>query len=187
MDVTFTRTGNRRYRVTVERLNAPSLVMEPAPGFDDYLPHDLVHLLVEQHWGLAEGIYGDLYAGGDAGTFRPLEAARDRRAARKQAGLATSARDMDRSEALAAAAFAAWQVHRGVVPPNSEYARETAATAGVSADEIAQVMSVLDEAAERWHALTVGNSMTLEWQPPRARGRGSSARTTSGRGRTARN
>ncbi|MEX2446540.1 MAG: hypothetical protein WD734_04300 [Dehalococcoidia bacterium] len=63
MRITFIRTGDRRYRVEVRRETPPDLVMEPAPGFDADLPHDLVHLLVEQHWGLREGIYGDLAAG----------------------------------------------------------------------------------------------------------------------------
>jgi hypothetical protein len=166
MDVTFTRTGDRRYRVSVERADAPNVVMEPAPGFEEYLPHDLVHLLVEQHWRLGEGIYGDLAAGGDAGTFRPAEAVRDRRLARRNTGLATSGRDMDRSEQLAAAAFAAWQVHRGAVSHNSEYARETAAKAGVSAAELDGVMSLLDGAAARWSALRVGESMSVEWRTP---------------------
>lgn len=108
MEIAFTRTGERRYRVVARREASTDLAMEPAPGFDSHLPHDLVHFLVERHWRLHEGIYGDLAAGGDAGTFRPFEAVRDRRWAKKHAGLATSGRDMDRSEALAAAAFAAW-------------------------------------------------------------------------------
>ncbi len=47
--------------------------MNPAPGYDDLLPHDLVHLVVELHWGLRDGIYGDVAAGGNAGTFRLSE------------------------------------------------------------------------------------------------------------------
>jgi len=144
--------------------------MEPAPGFVANLPHDLTHFLVERHWRLSEGIYGDLEAGGDAGTFRPAEGAGDRRT-RKRAGLATSGRDMDRSELLAAAVFAAWQVHRGAVPGGSAYAAETAASARVTAAQIAEVLPACDEAAARWSALRVGESMSLTWTPPGA-GRG---------------
>lgn len=166
MQVSFSRTGERRYRVVARRTDAPELVMEPAPGFDAHLPHDLVHFLVERHWGLREGIYGDLAAGGDAGTFRPAEGARDRRWMKKHAGLATSGRDMDRSEALAAAVFAAWQGHRGFAQRASDYARSTAAVADVTAAELAAVMPACDEAAEAWRALRTGESMTLEWPYP---------------------
>lgn len=177
MQITFTRTGQRRYRVVAER-DTGSLVMEPAPGFDEHLPHDLVHFLVERHWQLREGIFGDLAAGGDAGTFLPLEATRDRRWAKKHAGLATPGRDMDRSEALAAAAFAAWQVQRGAVPANSEHARATAAAAQVTAAELSAVTPALDSAAAQWHALRVGESMSLEWP--------ASASRTAGRRREGR-
>lgn len=163
MRITFTRTGERRYRVTAERDSGPDLVMEPAPGFDPHLPHDLVHFLVERHWRLREGIYGDLAAGGDAGTFRPLEATRDRRWTKKHAGLPTSGRDMDRSEALAAAVFAAWSQHAGRVPPGSGYASGTAAAASVTSEELASVLPACDEAAERWQSLRIGDSMTYEW------------------------
>jgi len=166
MQVSFTRTGERRYRVVARRTGAPELVIEPAPGFDAHLPHDLVHFLVERHWGLREGIYGDLAAGGDAGTFRPTEGARDRRWVKKHAGLVTSGRDMDRSEALAAAVFAAWQGHRGAVERASDYARSAAALAGVTAAELAAVMPACDEAADAWRALRTGESMTLEWPYP---------------------
>ena len=166
MRITFTRTGERRYRVTAEREGAPTVAIEPAPGFDEHLPHDLVHFLVEQHWRLREGIFGDLETGGTAGTFLPTEGQRDRRWAKKHGGLATSGRDMDRSEALAEAAFGAWQVHAGRMPAGSQYQRDTLAKAGVSAEEIAALLPVLDEASARWRALPIGGSMTLEWATP---------------------
>jgi hypothetical protein len=36
--VTFTRTGERRYGVTVERPDAPTMRMHPAPGHDPAMP-----------------------------------------------------------------------------------------------------------------------------------------------------
>ncbi|MEX2446539.1 MAG: hypothetical protein WD734_04295 [Dehalococcoidia bacterium] len=74
---------------------------------------------------------------------------------------------MDRSEALAAAAFAAWQAHAGRVPGGSSYGRETAAAAGVTADELATAMPALDEVAARWRALPVGGSLAVDWEAPR--------------------
>lgn len=70
MQVTFTRTSDRRYAVTVVRPAGDRVTMDPAPGYHPHIPHDLAHLVVERHLGLRDGIYGSLAAGGDAGTFR---------------------------------------------------------------------------------------------------------------------
>src|SRR3546814_7700090 len=91
MKVHFIRSGERRYSVRVERADAPTLVMDPAPGFDRDLPHDLVHFVVEGVLGLKAGVFGQIAAGGDAGGFRvdAAEGVRDakdhRRTVRKQA------------------------------------------------------------------------------------------------------
>lgn len=69
MDMAFRRTGDRRYAVEARPARYPKLIMDPAPGFKPYLPHDLVHLVVEGTLGLRNGIFGQLADGGDAGTF----------------------------------------------------------------------------------------------------------------------
>src|SRR5829696_1508173 len=69
MILVFRRTGQRRYAVEVQRLGFPDLVMNPAPGYDRLMPHDLMHLVVEAQLGLTRGVFGQLAAGGDAGTF----------------------------------------------------------------------------------------------------------------------
>src|SRR5919199_6481657 len=73
MKVTFARTGERRSGVLVERAYAPTLVMPGAPGFDEFLPHDLLHFVAEAEWGLDGAVFGQLAAGGDAGTFFPID------------------------------------------------------------------------------------------------------------------
>ncbi len=163
MRITFTRTGDRRYRVVAERERAVGVVVEPAPGFDAHLPHDLVHFLVERHWGLRTGICVDLAAGGDAGTFRPLARRLDRREAGTREGLATSGAERDRSEVLSAAVFAAWQSHAGHVAPGSEYVRNIAVAANVTLAELDAIMPACDEMARRWHALPSDGSLSLEW------------------------
>jgi hypothetical protein len=52
MSVTFARTGERHYavRATVEGL--PVLEMNPAPGYDALMPHDLRHFIVERALGI---------------------------------------------------------------------------------------------------------------------------------------
>jgi hypothetical protein len=52
MKVSFMKTGARRYGVLVRRDRAAEFVMNPAPGYDDYLPHDLLHFVAEAEWKL---------------------------------------------------------------------------------------------------------------------------------------
>ena len=69
MQVEFHKTGERRYGVVIRRENQPALTMNPAPGFDPLMPHDMLHFLVEQELGLRRGIFGQIALGGTAGTF----------------------------------------------------------------------------------------------------------------------
>src|SRR4026209_1535147 len=67
MGVILRRAGRRRYRVEDRRPELPAVEMNPAPGYDDLVPHDMMHLVVESQLGLERGICGQLAAGG--GTF----------------------------------------------------------------------------------------------------------------------
>lgn len=80
MRVEFRKTGERRYAVIVLRKDAPNLEMNPAPGFDALIPHDLLHFLVEQELQLRRGIFGQIALGGTAGTFhnKPSEESNSR-------------------------------------------------------------------------------------------------------------
>lgn len=69
MIVHFLKTGEKRYAVEIEREGLPTLEMNPAPGYDPLVPHDLMHLIVEAVLGLDRAIYGQLADGGDAGSF----------------------------------------------------------------------------------------------------------------------
>jgi hypothetical protein len=57
MKVTFTRTRVRGYSVTVEGPEIDLAVMDPAPGYDDRLPHDAAHFIVENELGIAGGLF----------------------------------------------------------------------------------------------------------------------------------
>jgi hypothetical protein len=92
MRVIFRRTGERRYAVIVEVPGQAPQTMSPAPGFDEHIPHDLVHYVVEAELRLDAGVFGRAARGG--GTFynaasapSPREQARARRkqARREQA------------------------------------------------------------------------------------------------------
>jgi hypothetical protein len=65
VQVTFTRTLERRYRVTIDRERAGRVVIEPAPGYHAHLPHDLLHFLVEAELRIGYGIFGRFAAGAD--------------------------------------------------------------------------------------------------------------------------
>ena len=65
----FRRTGQRRYAVEARRTSFPDVEMNPAPGYDKCIPHDMMHLVVEAKLGLTRAVFGQLASGGDAGTF----------------------------------------------------------------------------------------------------------------------
>jgi hypothetical protein len=69
MLVVFRRSGERRYSVEAQRPGLPDVVMPTAPGYDDRMPHDMMHMIVEAQLELTHAIFGQLAAGGTAGTF----------------------------------------------------------------------------------------------------------------------
>jgi hypothetical protein len=146
VNVTFKRTGERRYGVWVERPGEPELMMHPAPLYDASIPHDLAHFVVERECGIAHGVYGQIAAGGTAGTFHRADGVVDR-ALKKRSDrlLKAHEQDMIRSEQLAQHATRAWQ--RGERP----------------AGEVEGACRRFDSLAERWRALEVGESLTLQW------------------------
>jgi len=165
MRVSFHKTGPRRYGVRVRREHASDVEMHPAPAYDDWLPHDLVHFVVERDTGLRDGIFGQLAAGGDAHTFVPIDEQRTRRWARRSDRRnASSGTGIERSERLAAAAQYRWNVRAGRyhvdVPPDPDLA-----------PDVESVQATLDEVAEAWHALPVGEALDLAWPWPERRRR----------------
>jgi hypothetical protein len=171
MQVTFMRTDKRRYAVHVTREHAVDLVMDPAPGFHEYIPHDLVHFLVETHFGLRNGVYGLLAVGGDADTFLdPAGSVRERK--RMKAKNRLSGADVGRSEKLAGLVQHAWELrYGGSQRPLPEDGLDAL---GVAAQEIDDAVEALHRLAHSWHALSVGNRLRLTWPwPERKVGRAS--------------
>jgi hypothetical protein len=158
--VTFAKRGARRYDVHVSREQAPDLRCGTI-GYDDSLPHDLLHFVAEAEFGLDGGIFGNLAAGGNARIFLPLdtEGRVDKELVaklwRKERIRRTHLPEGSRSEQLA------WELERGW------------RTRTLSPD----LQRKLDDLAERWRALQVGGSLALEWpRPERRRHRTSSRR-----------
>ncbi|HJS09703.1 hypothetical protein [Sphingopyxis sp.] len=181
MKVHFIRSGERRYGMRIERPGAPVLVMDPAPGFDPDLPHDMVHFVVEAALGLKTGVFGQIAAGGDAGSFHvaggALSAKERQRAARKQVakGAKLIKRQGREGELSELAAFLFDIDWRSGARPDSAAQRAALGEAertraSLSADERAridaarrQVFNSFERLSKAWSALRVGEALILEW------------------------
>ncbi|MCD0452064.1 hypothetical protein LO762_23135 [Actinocorallia sp. API 0066] len=171
MDVTFQRTGERRYAVIAEPPGRPAQRMDPAPGYDEHIPHDAVHYLVEAELGLTWDLYGRIARGGgelptavsDGQDHRAHRRA-VRRQKRKQASLRTldhTGRDeMGVSEELATAVDLAWRRTRGAHRP--DWAPPRPPDPEIEA-AVRRVLPALEAFAGRWHDLPVGGSITFAW------------------------
>lgn len=179
MQVLFRKTGVRRYGVLVERAAGPALMMHPAPGYDDFLPHDLLHFVAEAEWGIDGAVFGRLAAGGDAGTFWPVDHDLLRKFRRRRKRVARGRPRGRRSELLAGVLEAAWNARHGRAPLPDDWESRLAAV-GVEPARLDGVLVSLDALAEQWRALEVGESLKLEW--PRRERRVHSAQTRGPRG-----
>jgi hypothetical protein len=138
--------------------------MDPAPGYDDYLPRDLLHFLAEAEWELDGGIFGRLAAGGDdAGAFIPTKqsqipsAMRDRRRRWRRAGKPKRRR----SDLLVHLLEEAWYTRHGRSPPPNW--QEQLEAAQVSSERLEHVVDQLDQLADSWHSLPIGEQLSLDW------------------------
>jgi hypothetical protein len=158
MQVTFKKCDGRRYFVTIERENGPALVPRFAPGYDDLMPHDLAHYLVEEHFGISLGVFGQLAAGG-SGVFAPAPEDNSLRVRRTAQRIASIGRDdMVRSEDLVVLSVAEWERSIGRQKHKTrEVSRE------VGAEELQAAVRRLHEMAGRWRDLQQGSSITLTW------------------------
>jgi hypothetical protein len=144
--VTFLKRGRRRYEVHVERDRAPDLRCGSI-GYDDWLPHDLLHFVAEAEYGLDGGIFGDLAAGGNARIFVPLDKDLVAKLWREQRIRRTRLPDGRRSEQLA------WELQQGWRARTLQ----------------PQLQQKLDALAAEWQALQIGKSLTLAWPRPEGR------------------
>jgi anaerobic selenocysteine-containing dehydrogenase len=154
MNVTFTKTGERRYRVSVEGKDVVSSWMEPAAGYDARLPHDMAHFVVENELGITGGVFGQLAGGGHARTFHPTDEQSTRKVVKRGKRLATANRgDAELSEKVIFTAWRTWNNDPSVTPLK-----------GVSEADIRRVCREFDAVSAIWSRLAVGESMTLVWR-----------------------
>jgi hypothetical protein len=186
MLVIFRRTGWRRYGVEIQRSKFGAVEMKVAPGYDPLMPHDLLHLVVEAQLGLTRGIFGQVAAGGHAGTFNsyigPSKNTRD--AARRQRRINRRGEKMlrrvGRNECLQSerATYICW--HEWLARSKSSNDQKLANTMSTQATQVRgitprdqldalseekmdQICAHLDELSSHWSRLRIGESMTVHW------------------------
>ena len=176
MEVTFTKLTGRRYWMSVVRERGPALAPRQAPGYDEYLPHEAVHLLVELEAGLAGGVFGRL-AAGHSNIFWAADPAVRRRQRRREQKRRTTEQEraeMARSELLASACPPLWELRTGRrTEPPDWFARLEPDVGGSPLME--RIIDRLDAFAACWHELPLGDSITVEWSPETTGSRGHSA------------
>lgn len=178
MDVQFRKTGERRYAVTILRENQAPLEMNPAPGYDPMMPHDLLHLIVESELGLQQGIYGQIAQGGTAGTFHPTASTgqnlretkrlRKRLAKRGEKLLHEGRQESAASEQATYICLQEWlsRSRQSATRQQTKQAtRPPAMTEGFSLSEerLERILARMDELSSQWAGLKIGESMTIRW------------------------
>jgi len=163
MILVFRRTGQRQYAVEVQRPGRPDLEMNPAPGYDSLMPHDMMHLVVEAQLGLTRGIFGQLAAGGTAGTFRlavdddegarEIARARKRMTARGKKLLRNGRDECSQSERATHLCMQEWR---------GQSANATKLL-NINQRKLDEICKKLDQLSSHWSSLAVGQSMTVAW------------------------
>jgi hypothetical protein len=183
MIVVFRRTGQRRYSVEAQRAGFPDVVMNPAPGYDPLMPHDMMHLVVEAQLGLKRGIFGQLAAG--AGTFQlavkdgenSREVARTRRrvAARGKKSMKAGRDECLQSERATYICRQLWLARSGSREERRQAQAmidQAASVRGVAGapelealdrKKVDEICESLDQLSARWSRLEVGESMAVGW------------------------
>lgn len=186
MQVEFHRTGERRYAVVVLRDALPKLEMNPAPGFDLLMPHDMLHFLVEQELGLQKAIFGHVAAGGSAGTFmnHPSESknvrkdTRDRRKLKQKGAKMLKKDGLDeyfQSERATFFCLQNWYANSTdeSLRARAEELKDTAQSVfgtmseseklKLNKEKLAQIRTRMDELSQQWSNLKIGHSISLAW------------------------
>ena len=167
MDVTFSKLPGRRYRMIVIREHGPELAPRHGPGYDDYLPHDAVHFLVEAEAQLAWGVFGQI-AAGRSNIFWPADPTQRRRQARrekKKTSRPDEHADMSRSETLASLCQPLWEVRAGRRSALPDWTSRVQPGL-VESPLVEGILARLDEFASRWYPLPLNGGVTMTWPLP---------------------
>ena len=151
--MTFTKIHERGYSVSVEGPGINSSTMNPAPGYDDRLPHDVAHFIVEQDLGIMGGVFGQLASGGAFRVMHSTDAKKIRKVKKRRTELArVHKHDALFAEHAIYAAQARWE-HQEIIPDTK-----------IPAEVIDRLCRKFDEFADRWTRMAVGESISFEWE-----------------------
>jgi hypothetical protein len=176
----FRRTGQRKYAVEARRASFPDVEMNPAPGYDQCIPHDMMHLVVEAKLGLTRAVFGQLAAGGDAGTFhlspqsqgttRDLARLRKTLKARGQKLLREGRDEAVQSERATYICWNEWlarsQSNTKTMAQQAKQVREVTTAKELrklNETKLADICRHLDELSSRWSSLNIGEAMAVRW------------------------
>jgi len=176
----FKRTGQRRYAVEARRTSFPDVEMNPAPGYDGCIPHDMMHMVVEAKLGLTRAVFGQLAAGGDAGTFhlsqqsqgttRDLARLRKNLKARGQKLLREGRDESVQSERATYICWYEWlsrsQSNIQTMAQQAKQVREVTPAKELrklDGTMLADIFRHLDELSSHWSSLNIGEAMTVRW------------------------
>src|SRR5262245_52690392 len=148
MEISFVRTQAQRDRVYVRRTNGTE-VSWAFPTFGNYVPHDLVHLVVETAFGLKNGFWGRVDAGVDVARIN-AEANRVG-GANKYAAFGQDQSDLYMAEALAATRWADSRLSDHDLA--GEITRSCNKLSPVSHERVARIRQVLDNLCMIWGTL----------------------------------
>ncbi|HCB05370.1 MAG TPA: hypothetical protein PLZ93_19130 [Nocardioides sp.] len=158
MFVWFTKVDAKRYRITIDRQHGPPLLPRFAPGYDDLMPHDLAHYVVEEYFRIGLGVWGQLAAGG-GGIFTPAPEDRSLRYQRRVERIGTVGRsDMARSEDLVVLTVDTWQRSTGRINGQTRHVDHD-----LDEETLAGAVRRMGQVSEQWRALARGDSLSFTW------------------------
>src|SRR5262245_317246 len=145
MEISFVRTQGQRDRVYVRRTNGTE-VSWVFPTFGNYIPHDLVHLVVETAFGLKNGFWGRVDAGVDV--TRINADANRLGGPNKYAAFGQNQEDLFLAEALAATRWGDSRLLDEELA--AEITRTCNALAPIPRERVARIRKVLDGLCGIW-------------------------------------
>jgi hypothetical protein len=160
----FTKRNRKGYRVDVVREFDPPARLQVVADCD-FLPYDLARFVVEREFGMRLAVFGQLAAGGDAGTFWCAPSDRTALLAARAHRLRVTGRaDLSRSQRLTAACLASWEVQTGRRSPADPWPlRVLHDSAAASPAQLGRVVGVLEAAEDAWQRLADGASLRADW------------------------
>jgi hypothetical protein len=172
MEITFTKTGERTYEVSVRRDDGVTLRVR-TPDKPLKIPHDMAHYVVEREMSFERGFWGSIAAGMIFSAVQVVSGRQPPHAAERSAALIkASYREQAAAELYVAVLQRiasegkeqdwrhvsscldeVWRPFRRPRPP-------------VTAEDALRVCRALREAESLWTALPVGESVRVTWASP---------------------